>query len=330
MYTQSMTDPPAVTTLSNSAPPGRLPETGASRLLVQGVPEQGANGQSAIALIPVVGIPTNNEQSTPAWVTVLSTCSWPVVALVGLIALRTPIMMFLRRVRQWRLGDHEFNLDVESVHLLSTEVRQALATYREQSNADIARRVRSGGLQSILAATVTDVLSALPRLVDTASDLRATLHVQDPLLRDSLYQLLDYNSEPRGRGRSWSVRFGIIGRVWRREQSEIRSEVPTDANALIEEWGMTQTEARKAGRDRQSFACVFLRNQKTNVPIGILYFDATNRNAFGATDEGRAEFLRVALKVACERGLVDETVKLIEQISGLQAQLELHDDYSAR
>ena len=114
---------------------------------------------------------------------------------------------------------------------------------------------------------------------------RSTIHIEDILEPESLYQLVDYIyvSEPQGppktRGRRNSIRFGIIGRAWRLGRSEYDSAVTTDIAELVRAWGMTHDEAARAGRGRQSFAVVLLRDTSGG-NSGLIFIDASAPHLF--------------------------------------------------
>jgi hypothetical protein len=113
-------------------------------------------------------------------------------------------------------------------------------------------------------------------------DFRCTLHVPDLLFAETFYQLLDYYTDRKSgktHGRTWSFRFGIIGKVWRSRFSEVTEQVPTDTDKLIQEWGMTDEEAKRAGKGRQSFFCVLIKNEN-GVVVGMFYLDAKDKFAF--------------------------------------------------
>lgn len=110
--------------------------------------------------------------------------------------------------------------------------------------------------------------------------IRSTIHVQDLLFEDALYQLLDYYpSQGSGRGRSFSSRRGIIGKAWRLSESQYAEVVPSSERELILEWGMTDSEADTAGHNRHSFGCVILRSGGEK--LGLIYFDSPVKRAFG-------------------------------------------------
>lgn len=118
------------------------------------------------------------------------------------------------------------------------------------------------------------LVEALQKATLTDIAFRSTIYVPDMLLDESLYQLLDYHPPDGGkRGRVFSARYGMIGRCWRLEKSDVKGSVSTFEETLVDEWGMDRTEAREAARGRQSFACVILKNTD-QVCLGLFYMDS--------------------------------------------------------
>jgi hypothetical protein len=115
---------------------------------------------------------------------------------------------------------------------------------------------------------------------------RSTIHIQDTLEPESLYQLINYihvdeqSGPPTTRGRRNSIRFGIIGRAWRLGRSDYDPHVTTDINKLVEVWGMTHDEAARAGRGRQSFAVILLRDASGGFP-GLIFIDSQEKDLLG-------------------------------------------------
>ena len=85
-------------------------------------------------------------------------------------------------------------------------------------------------------------------------DARCTIHAENILIEDSLYQLLDYY--PRGgnptatAGRAWSNRFGLIGRVWRTKEDLLLGNMDPSAEGLIGNWSVSPDEAGTKGWTR--------------------------------------------------------------------------------
>lgn len=150
----------------------------------------------------------------------------------------------------------------------------------------------------------------------TEKQVRSTIHIPDMLFDEALYQLLEYYPEHRQspHGRSFPVRYGIIGKAWRLGKSQYESKVPTSKERLIFEWGMTKGEAEQAGKGRQSFACIVLENKEK--ALGIFYLDAPAEAAFG--DNADAEKWK-KLENAIRTGA--EATKLIDALEAIHKDL---------
>jgi hypothetical protein len=149
------------------------------------------------------------------------------------------------------------------------------------------------------------------RELGAAPDFRCTIHVQDMLFQDSLYQLIDYlprkwsEGDKGGRGRAWSARRGLLGRYWRLEESGVQHAVPTSESDLIKEWGLTKAEAESAS-GRQTLFCALIRATNES-PLAMFYLDAAPKSAFG--DDAKIKLLQ---------DVVDNAVKTM----GLDVALE--------
>ena len=97
-------------------------------------------------------------------------------------------------------------------------------------------------------------------------------------------------------GRAFSVRYGIIGRVWRSGVPEVEGELISkeDRDQLGENpdiqvlekfiarrWGLTLDEAVRV-RPYQSYGAI--RIERGERPPGLVFFDSKQKNAFRATD----------------------------------------------
>jgi hypothetical protein len=97
-------------------------------------------------------------------------------------------------------------------------------------------------------------------------------------------------------GRAFSIRYGIIGRVWRSGVPEVEGElISAEDRALIKDlsdstevekfiarrWGLTLDEAARI-RSYQSYGAI--RIERGERPPGLIYFDSRRTNAFGDSD----------------------------------------------
>jgi hypothetical protein len=69
-------------------------------------------------------------------------------------------------------------------------------------------------------------------LPNGAKGLRATIHINDVIFPDYLYQLVDYYPGDGGAHRRFSQRYGIIGRSWRSKTSHGTGAEPVAVRAV--------------------------------------------------------------------------------------------------
>jgi hypothetical protein len=235
--------------------------------------------------------------------------SWQVLVLVGLGLLALPgsprrLGALLKPFRSIKVAGAEFVLaEAGAADAVNTNIGGTLVNLRGQVQAEFDRQVRAHRLRDLLQVVVKDVTGGSGRTLP--SDVRWTIHVPDVLFEGALYQLLDYYPDRNGRGRAFSVRFGFAGRAWRHQEDQVQGKVTPHPNALISDWGMTQEEAERAGRGRQSFLCVCLREPKSNVLVGILYADSEAKDAFGSNGSEESEIIRLAARACRDRGLCE-------------------------
>jgi hypothetical protein len=201
-------------------------------------------------------------------------------------------------------------------------IHRAFADYREQAKKEFDKKAEALGMASQLKKVVDGVCDQLDLPQALRAELRATIHVEDFLFENTLYQLLDYYPKGGGSGRAFTARFGIIGKAWRSDESQIQEQVPTDPKQLVMDWGMTWGEARGKGIGKQSFACVVLWDKPNGRKVGLLYMDAEQQNAFG----GRTSDMKDLIEKKCvEEGLIGSLIKLREQVYRSAPMLKVHE-----
>lgn len=146
---------------------------------------------------------------------------------------------------------------------------------------------------------------ALPAALNTEGlpvtrPLRGTVHVPDIIFKEYLYQLTKYyalvedGTTVEGKpGRRFSMRFGIIGRAWRLQESVgVGNALPVTAQIvapterldaqtkeLIKDWGMFEEEARPGSHGNPAYLCIMLKSH--DIIEGLLFIDSKEQNAFG-------------------------------------------------
>lgn len=226
--------------------------------------------------------------------------AWPIVVVL--------IFLYLFRskaapARLKQLLENVKSLEFFSAKLqLGDEVKATLeetfARYRKEVRDKYDQAVKKKSLDDKLKSLLSPE-SKIMKEIDAArkasdqsraaiQDYRCTLHVPDLLFAETFYQLVEYFPRVAGeekRGRTWSYRFGFIGRAWRLETSDMQGTVSTNLEDLIDGWGMTKGEAEAAGKDRKSFMAVLLRHNA--VPVGLFYMDSKEEHAFGPKKDTR-------------------------------------------
>ncbi|GEM_PF-5482781 len=183
----------------------------------------------------------------------------------------------------------------------------AFSELREQAKQQLRLFVEQQDIEQVFRSTVRKILaevkdkqsSSFPLVVGASppngvgvDHVRCTVHVRDVVFKSYLCQLLDYypRRSAGGRaGRAWPVCYGMIGRVWRSEKSELRSLGASSPGVspnqtLIDEYAMTEEQVKELVGNGRSFLCLLLRDAQNN-PLGILYMDAPGEKVFGESDD---------------------------------------------
>ncbi|MGO9334598.1 MAG: hypothetical protein ACLQCU_11230 [Acidimicrobiales bacterium] len=235
------------------------------------------------------------------WVNALRPLFWPglVLILVAYLIISGQLAKLLSRLRGASGGPFKIELSEEGAKATKDGVETQFSAMRSQLRSEFDRIAKKKKLKEKLTAVMTapDIAAWLsgPKSGETPR-YRCTVHVPDPLLRDHLYQLLDYFPDGQGRGRSFSCRAGLIGVVWRTEAPQESEGSMSDARMVLE-WGMTSREAALSrATGRRSFIGVPLKDPQES-PVGVLYLDSQDAGTFGDTAEKRLELATALAKV---------------------------------
>lgn len=218
---------------------------------------------------------------TSDFVQLVSDLAWPTAAVLILLILITQrgrllLRPILRRLRKIDVpGGWGIELSEDAAAETKADVEGAIKSYEPVLDLEFDRLAYAEGVKSRLESTVLQALSDDDR---GAAGFRATVHIEDALLRNALYQLVSYWPSGGGAGRRFSVRFGMLGRTWRLGRSLYAADVPVGEDALILEWGMTRAHATTAAAGRRSFVSVLLHHE--GQAVGILFMDAVPDHAF--------------------------------------------------
>jgi hypothetical protein len=257
-----------------------------------------------------------------AWVQALI---WPLIFVLLLLpfAVTKRGRRFVGLVGQRVTKLSAFGISFELTPTAAQGTQQALestfAELRPRVNRECDSKVRKYEIDERFATVAQVACDAARSSGHAVSQFRATLYVEDPLISGRLIQLLDYYPEPSGpRGRTFSIRFGLVGLAWRSGDMHVVGHVATnDPPSLIEGWGMTRREAEQAGQGRPSF--LGLPIKVDGYILAIFYADAFGEDAFGAdaTDQ-RASHIRRSIQQA-----IDAT-KLDTELAGAMREVKMN------
>ena len=215
--------------------------------------------------------------------------AWPITILILVLAFlawvtySTAAQPFLKivfgRVRRVTAFGVEFDLSEKAALQTRTNVEAGFKELRQKLTREFDSQVDAELLDNKLLYIAKNVIEPMLATDEAKRTYRCSVHVPDVLFEDALYQLLDYQPTGGGRGRTRSVRFGIIGTCWRLGHSDVQPDVTTNAAELVKAWAMTTSEAAVVGRDRRSFIAVPLVNTD-HQPVGVFYVDAVPQNAW--------------------------------------------------
>jgi hypothetical protein len=249
---------------------------------------------------------------------------WGFLTLVGIaLILKGPawIRESLRSAR-WKFGAFEYE-GTEATSAFRKELNEA-AMIVDTANKEIGGAYKSaksyasqlrdryqiGLLTSSVAVAVAKAIgSTCPK------DYKLTLYLPDFVFGDRLFQFTEYynkDGEQESKdqaGRTYSVRYGIIGRVWRSDVAEIEGElIPKDERELLlqdsrkdaterfiaRRWGLSLEEAFHV-KSYNSYGAI--RLNVVDNKVGLIFFCSTMVNAFGddSTKENTLKAIKTVL-----------------------------------
>ncbi|SIT18886.1 GAF domain-containing protein [Achromobacter sp. MFA1 R4] len=171
--------------------------------------------------------------------------------------------------------------------LVATTVRVVTARAEDLNEApDVVHE----GLYAAIS-TVQIMLSEWCSKRKCGGDIRATFHrvvppIQEPL---EIEQIVNYaGSRGEGVGRIFSIHTGITGRAIRNKKPLVMSSQNGTEEQLrgelVQEWGYTESEARRLGPGRYSAMAVPVLDRSGQHPIGVIYLDSSDRALFERDD----------------------------------------------
>lgn len=171
--------------------------------------------------------------------------------------------------------------------MVATIVR--VATARAEDRNDVPDVLHEGLYAAV--STVQTMLSEWCLKRQCGSDIRATFHRVVPPVQEprEIEQIINYaGSSGEGVGRMFSIHTGITGRAIRNKKPLVMSSQNGSEDQLrrelVEEWGYTEAEARRLGPGRFSAMAIPVLDRSGQHPIGVIYFDSSDRALFERDD----------------------------------------------
>ncbi|WP_340667731.1 hypothetical protein [Bradyrhizobium ottawaense] len=247
---------------------------------------------------------------------------------------------------RWKVGGFEYdgstssafrkelNEAVKIVEQANEEIREAYESARPYAS-QLRERFQIGAAASGAAAEIARLVGP-----DCPDDFRLTIYVPDLLFSDRLYQFTEYYDKQgklaseQQAGRTYSIRYGIIGRVWRSGVAEIEGELisPEDQMLLARDprhgpiekfiarrWGLTLAEAAHI-KQYNSYAAIRLEIAESKV--GVVFFYSKQLNAFG--DNVARERALTEIKVMLEQSaLVTKLLEINDEIASWSGRIQI-------
>ena len=260
------------------------------------------------------------------WVSALRPLFWPtiVAVLLGCLVATGELKNMVGRLRKVSGAGLDFEFSEDGAPKTRQTFEESFATIRRQLRREFDRLARIHNLaekrQTVVRETLAPLLLGLHP--GASPSYRCTVHVPDPLFQDHLYQLLDYYPDGGGRGRSFSIRVGLIGLVWRAGRS-LESQDLVDEAELIGKWGMTAAEAdasRASGR--RSFIGVLLTDLY-GVQVGVVYLDSKSPETFGRTPLERQTVIEAIASGCREKGLTANLATAVREMRRKSPEIDL-------
>jgi len=278
----------------------------------------------AVVLTPVFIIfllftPSDNLESF------LKATAWPLtaIAIVLLFAFQPRLNRLFgmaRAIRKIKAAGVEMEINTEVVDQVRSQLAESVDKLINNAKDEYDRMSRVMRIPAHLQSVIT---TCLPRELkkhnlDSPKNVRGTIHVQDIVFPEYLYQLTDYYPRRGGSGRRFSIRYGVIGRSWRLSESigegNAFAENKGEERTLIEHWGMTREEVAGRGHNSPAYLSILI-NGDDGYPIGVLYIDSSATEAFG--DDEKATKIAEAIQAS------EEGKALAEKLSKVMAPLRL-------
>jgi len=179
--------------------------------------------------------------TAPDWsVRVLQAVAWPVVVglavvlLIGTVSGSQILQSILGRVNKMSALGVTLELTSAGAKKVQFSVKSAFDDYTNRINSEFDRQIQARQVNDKLALVVQEAIKATFSGQELPKKYRCTIHLEDVLFKDALYQLVDYYPSGGGpRGRRFGVRYGIIGKTWRLRTDQIQDDVFKGGNTAV-------------------------------------------------------------------------------------------------
>jgi hypothetical protein len=264
---------------------------------------------------------------------VFSFAPWPITILIALWLIARSgsafwlLLGLFGSLRKIKLFGAELELNEQTkrkIQSAATEIDVAIDGYKKRIDKEVARLASRHQIDHKLSQLIDT--NEMKHLVPTRDEFRCTIHIPDPIEHGRLYQLLDYYPSGAGRGRSFSTRYGIIGKVWRTDDPLLEPDLLGHATApeethsvitmIMRDWGMNRREAEQAIKHR-SYFCFLLLHEQTKV--GLVFMDSTRANAFNVIHQ--TDVIEIANKE-----LSPGISRLLDDLSAVSLEIDLEQD----
>jgi hypothetical protein len=257
---------------------------------------------------------------------------WPLTILIALLIMASSesfiglLIGISASFRKIKLFGAEIELNEQTkrrIQSAASDIEAALQDYKERADTELARVVARYQVEQQLSKFI-DSDEVRSFRADEKREFRCTIHVPDPVHYGRLYQLVDYCPTGTGRGRDFSTRYGIIGKVWRTEKMRIANDLfhakeaqrthEDEIDEIMSDWGMDRREAENALKHRSYFCFPLVFEDRK---VGLLYLDAKEKDSF---DEAKAP----AVSARAQTELAQLVAKVLDDAAALFLQLELN------
>lgn len=255
---------------------------------------------------------------------------WPLTVLLALwIVARSEsslsiLLGLFGALRRIKLFGAEIELNEQTkrrIQSAANEIELALGDYKARADKELVKIVARYQVEQALSKFIdSDPVKSLTLKRDKG--FRCTIHIPDPIRYGRLYQLVDYCPAGLGRGREFSIRFGIIGKVWRTENALLENDLLTPAatrtheeeiDKIMSDWGMDRRESESALKHR-SYFCFPLVYE--NRKVGLLYMDAEEKDSFDGTRQSD-------VSARAQEELAPLVAKVLDDSATVSLQVEL-------